>query len=91
MKKKLTCIISIVTFLLLVLIFSLLMTGCSYNQSIGDFDYGYKMALVYEKGEWIEYNIKKWADYDNDMICIWTTDGKVIYSSSVNIILYGEQ
>ena len=54
-----------------------------------DTSYRFDKALVYEKCEWTEYVVTKWADYDNDMVCIWTSDGQMIYSSSNNIILYG--
>lgn len=85
MKKK---IFSLILVLMLPL---LCLTGCSYNQSIFDLDYGFQKALVYEKGEWKEYAVSKWDDYENDMICIWTADGQVIYTSSNNIILYGKK
>lgn len=94
MKNKvkniaITIIVAITTFIILVM-GAMFFTGCSYNQSIVDLDYGFETALVYEKGEWVEYKVKKWDDYENDMICIWTTDGQTIYTSSNNIILYGK-
>lgn len=78
----------------LILIFVLVLcvacfTGCGCNQKVFDFDYKYTKALVCEAGSWNEYSIEKWSDYDNDMICIWTTDSKMIYTSSVNVVLYG--
>ena len=83
MKKK-------ITIMLLALIMPILtLTGCSCNRSMWDTSYRFDKALVYEKGEWTEYVVTKWADYDNDMVCIWTSDGQMIYSSSNNIILYG--
>lgn len=88
--KILSSIIIIISLLLIVAISMFVFSGCSYNQSVMDYDYGFETALVYEKGEWVEYQVKKWDDYENDMICIWTADGKVIYSSSNNIILYGK-
>lgn len=83
MKKK--------VFKIFVMIFCLVMpvfllAGC--NKAVFDTDYNFSRALVYEKGEWKEYKISKWDDYENDMICIWTSDGQMIYTSSNNIILY---
>lgn len=74
--------------LALVLILPVIMlSGC--NQKVFDFDLTFKKALVYENGVWNEYEVSKWNDYENDMICIWTTDGKMIYTSGNNIVLYG--
>ena len=90
MKKKIKnraiTIIVAITALIILIMGVMFFTGCSYNQSIMDMDYGFETALVLEKGEWVEYQVKKWDDYENDMVCIWTKDGKVIYSSSNNII-----
>lgn len=72
------------------LIFGLtLTTGCKTNQSIFDTSYKFDYALVNEKGTWVKYEVKKWDDYENDAICIWTKDGKVIYTSMNNVVLYG--
>jgi hypothetical protein len=73
------------------LIFGLtLVTGCETNQSLFDTNYKFDYALVNEKGTWVKYEVKKWDDYENDAICIWTKDGKVIYTSMNNVVLYGD-
>lgn len=89
-KKKAISIIVAITTLIILVIGGMFLTGCSYNQSIVDLDYGFEKALVYENGVWKEYQVSKWDDYENDMICIWTADGQTIYTSSNNIILYGK-
>ena len=76
--------------LILNLLFIIILTGCSCNKEIFDTNYRFDYALVYENGQWVKYEINKWDDYDNDIICIWTKDGKMIYSSSVNIILIND-
>ena len=68
----------------------LCVTGCETNQSWFDTSYKFDYALVNEKGTWVKYEIKKWDDYENDAICIWTKDGKVIYTSMNNVVLYGD-
>ena len=55
-----------------------------------DFDYEYKTALVNCGGEWKEYEIKKWDDYDNDTICIWTKDGQIINTHFSNVVMFKE-
>ena len=90
-RKKIKIIIGVVAIITLIIISAFLFTGCSFNQSLMDFDYGFDRALVYEDGEWNEYKVEKWDDYENDMLCIWTTDGQIIYTSSNNIILYGKK
>lgn len=55
-----------------------------------DLDYEFNKAIVYENGEYKEYSVEKWKDYDGDMVCIWTKDGKIIYTSSKNIVLIKE-
>ena len=89
MRKITKITISVIAIITLIIISTFLFTGCSYNQSVFDIDYGFDRALVYENGEWNEYKVSKWDDYENDMLCIWTIDGQVIYTSSNNIILYG--
>ena len=64
--------------------------GCACNKAVIDLNYKFDYARVYENGEWNVYEITKWNDYENDAICIWTKDGKMIYSSLNNIILYND-
>ncbi len=90
MKRKIILTVFLTILPIVMLITILIFSGCSYNKSILDLDYGFSYAKVCEDGEWNTYEIKKWDDYENDMICIWTKDGKIIYTSSVNIILYGK-
>lgn len=84
MIKKIV-IIGILSVLMLGMVF-----GCSCNKAIIDLNYEFNYALVNENGVWTEYEIKKWNDYDNDAICIWTKDGKMIYGSLNNITLYNK-
>ena len=68
----------------------LFITGCG-NQSIFDTSYEFDYALVNEKGTWVRYEISKWDDYENDAICIWTEDGKVIYTNMTNVVMFGKK
>ena len=82
--------------IIILVIFALstvILSSCAFscNRSILDLNYRFKKAKVYEDGIWNTYQIKKWDDYENDLICIWTIDGQIIYTNSVNIILYGEE
>lgn len=70
------------------LMFLSILSGCSCNQAIMDFDYEYNTALINCGGEWKEYKIKKWDDYDNDTICIWTEDGQIIYTHFSNVVMF---
>lgn len=74
--------------LVLSLMFGVVLTGCS-NQAIFDTSYQFDYAYVNEKGTWVKYEIEKWDDYENDAICIWTKDGKVIYTNMNNVVMYG--
>lgn len=74
----------------LVLLGTIGISGCACNQAIFDTNYKFETALVYENGEWVEYEIEKWLDYENDTICIWTKEGKMIYTSFNNVIMYGK-
>lgn len=83
MKKKL--ILMMAMFIMSMTIF----TGCSCNMKVFDTNYKYNKALVYEGGVWNEYVVDSWSDYGDGTITIWTTDGKMIYTSSVNVVMYG--
>lgn len=72
----------VIAIIALALIASIVLAGCSCNKAIFDTNYSFNYALVYE--------IKKWDDYDNDAICIWTKDGQMIYSSLNNIMLFNK-
>lgn len=80
----------VIAILMLAIVAVTALAGCSCNKAIFDTNYSFNYALVYEKGEWVEYEIKKWDDYDNDAICIWTKDGQMIYSSLNNIMLFNK-
>ena len=67
------------------LILPLTIAGCGCNKVLIDLNYEFSHALVNENGTWVEYEITKWNDYDNDAICIWTKDGQMIYGSLNNI------
>ena len=85
MKKKL------VILLFALIMPTMILSGCKCNQACMDTNLYFEKALVYENGVWNEYKITRWDDYSNDMLCIWTTDGQMIYSSANNIILYGNE
>lgn len=86
MKKK----ISIIACAIVMLMMSVFATGCSCNRKILDWNYNYNRCVVYENGVWTEYRVDSWDDYNDGTITIWTTDGQMIYTHSVNVIMYGE-
>lgn len=86
MKKKISMIVCI----MLLVIVSTVMSGCSCNQKIFDFNYKYNRCIIYENGEWVEYRVKSWNDYDDGTITIWTYDGQMIFTHTTNVIMYGE-
>ncbi len=80
MKKILICI-------LLLLVMVLCLTAC--NKQIFDFKYEYTNAYLKVGDEWIDVEIEKWNDYEgSDQIQIILKDGTVIYTTSLNCILY---
>lgn len=80
MKKILICI-------LLLAVMVLCLAAC--NKQIFDTEYKFTNAYIKVGDEWIDVEIKKWNDYDgSDQIQIVLKDGTVIYTTSLNCILY---
>lgn len=86
MRKR----ISIILCAVVLVLSSIVMSGCSCNMKLIDLNYKYTRCVVYECGEWVEYNVDSWMDYDDGTISIWTKDGQMIYTHSVNVVMYGE-
>jgi hypothetical protein len=86
MKKISVFVLSVV----LLLLVSLFMTGCSCNKKIFDFNYTYNSCFIKEGDVWVYYEIESWDDYDDGTVTIWTTDGQMIFTHSTNVILCGE-
>lgn len=85
MRKR----ISVVLCAIVLVLSSVIMSGCSCNRKLLDLNYKYTHCVVYECGEWVEYKIDSWKDYDDGTISIWTKDGQMIYTHSVNVVMYG--
>lgn len=67
-------------------VFALTCVGC--NKNILDTSYTFEKAIVYIGGEWREFEVKKWTDFeDGDQIQIETKDGYVYLVHSTNITL----
>lgn len=63
----------------------------SCNQQIIDTSYTFNKAYITIGDETIKVDVDSWTDYDSsDQIQIKTTDGKVYFGHSSNIILVKE-
>lgn len=72
----------------LAIVFISLMTGCSCgNKEIWDRTYKYNKAICNVGGEWREFEISKWTDYEGEQIQIWDKQGNYYLMSSVNCTL----
>ena len=80
MKTILICII-------LLVIMVLCLTAC--NKQIFDTKYKFTNAYIKVGDEWVDVEIEKWNDYeDSDQLQIILKDGTIIYTTSINCILY---
>lgn len=81
MKKKLLALLAIVTVGLSC------MTGC--NKQLIDWNYKFDKARVNIGGEWVDFDLKTWTDYeDGEQIQLTLKDGTVMVVHSANCILY---
>ena len=78
--------ITIVGTIVIVLLVMIGVTGCG-NKEIWDRTYTYNKAICNVGGEWREFEISKWTDYDGEQIQIWDKQGNYYLMSSVNCTL----
>lgn len=82
MKKT----IKIAIILAVILALVLCLVGC--NKQIVDLNYKFTNAYVKIGDVWVDFEIKKWADYEGEQLQITLLDGTVMLVSSVNCVLY---
>ncbi len=80
--KKIVLIIALIT----------MFCGCSCgNKEIFDTTYTYNKAICNIAGDWKEFKIKKWKDYEGEQIQIWDSEGNYYLVSSMNCTLMNEK
>lgn len=69
-----------------------LIGGIGCNQQIIDLKYRFDKAVIAIPGSGTNktVRVKKWNDYDNDMVQVIAEDGTVYYGHSNNILLIKE-
>ena len=88
MKKSLTAKLIILILLLTILSCSML-CGCNgCNRQLFDTTYNYNKAYVKIGEEWVDLEIRSWADYEGEQLQIKLKDGSILLVSSYNCILY---
>ena len=88
MKKSLITKLLIIIVAFIVLSCSVLCgcNGCNYQ--LFDTIYKYDKAYVKIGEEWVDLEIRSWADYEGEQLQLKLTDGSTLLVSSYNCILY---
>ena len=73
---------------IIAVILALVLCLCACNYQVGDLNYHYTNAYVKIGETWVDFEIKKWKDYDGEQLQITLKDGTVMLVSSINCVLY---
>lgn len=79
----------IIVILLLTILSCLVLCGCNgCNYQLLDTTYKYDKAYVKIGEEWVDLEIRSWADYEGEQLQLKLKDGSILLVSSYNCILY---